>query len=307
MAATDTYLKTRQVADALGVSVSSIKRWVDSGVLEATRTQGRHRLVSLSSALEFARRVKLPAEGLLHLSADSIDARSDAEVREALLVALKAGDAGEARRLLISAYRSDRRGDGLADRIVQPVLATVGHAWMLGSWDVYEEHLATQIIILAVNELIARVSSDPVEGRPLALGGSIEGDHYALPGLLGELVLREVGWDVRNLGYNLPLRSFARAIRDHKPGLVFLPVGHVADREAFLRDYAFFYEAATLSGSAVILGGRALDPELRSKLIYASFGDRMVHLAEFARRLLPPARPIVETEAGHPSSSPNLD
>ena len=42
-------------------------------------------------------------------------------------------------------------------------------------------------------------------------------------------------------------------------------------------------------GAAVILGGRAFDPELRSRLMYASFGDRMAHLAEFARRMLPVA------------------
>ena len=37
-------------------------------------------------------------------------------------------------------------------------------------------------------------------------------------------------------------------------------------------------------GAAVILGGEALNTQLRSQLIYSAFGDRMIHMAEFARR-----------------------
>ncbi len=307
MVATETYLKTRQVADGLGVSVSTIKRWVDSGAMEATRTMGRHRLVLLSGALEFARRENFSLAGLLSLSASPNDRETDQQVQADLLDALKKGATGEACRLIFSAHQSGRGADGLADRVIQPVMAAIGRAWMVGSCDIYQERQATQIITLALNELVNRSSRAMVNNRPLALGASIEGDHYCLPGILGELVLREVGWDIRNLGCNLPLRSFARAIRDHKPRLAYLPVSHLADRSEFLRDYAYVYEAATLADSAIILGGRALDRDLRSKLIHASFGDRMVHLAEFARRLLSPKRRSAEAELDRPRTSPTLD
>ena len=55
-----THLKTQQVARALGVSVSTIKRWVDTGELGATRTVGKHRLIPVAEAVQFARDRGLP-------------------------------------------------------------------------------------------------------------------------------------------------------------------------------------------------------------------------------------------------------
>jgi hypothetical protein len=54
-----------------------------------------------------------------------------------------------------------------------------------------------------------------------------------------------------------------------------------------VREYRFFQDSAAAVGAAVIGGGQALGPELRSKLVFAGHGDRMAHLAEFARLLSP--------------------
>ena len=103
--------------------------------------------------------------------------------------------------------------------------------------------------------------------------------------LLAELVLREVGWAVRNLGMNLPLRSLAQATIRYQPRLVFLSVNFLRDSEQFIREYMSFYETASWFRVAVIVGGQALGPDIRTRLAYTAFGDRMINLAEFARHL----------------------
>ena len=298
MTGPDTFLRTQQVADALGVGVSTVKRWVDAGSIEATRTEGRHRLVRLSSALRFARGRRFPVEGLLSLTGagETPAAPADETTRDRLVDLLQRGRSREAAVLIDAACRASGPA-AMADDLIRPAMERIGHGWMVGSWDVYEEHQATQVVASALAERIGRLAgSGPVAGRPLALGAAAEGDAYTLPGLLGELVLRDVGWEVRNLGANLPLRSLAAATRDYRPGLVYLTVSHLPDRARFLHEYTFFYESASRVGAAIILGGRALDPDLRSRLVYASFGDRMAHLAEFGRRLLPSASPIDQPE-----------
>ena len=282
-------LKTQQVADVLGVSVSTAKRWIDSGALRASRTVGRHRLVEWTEVLAFARRQGLSASMLPPGDDAAGEPVVDDRTRDALAEALASGDSTRAKAIVHAAYAADPDAVSLADDLVRPVMERIGHGWEAGSVEIYQEHHASQSVQAAITELIERLTRARPRGSPLALGATPEGDLYTLSLLLGELLLREAGWDVRNLGPNLPLRSLSRAVVKYRPRLVFLSVNRLDDAERFVEAYRPFHQAASSVDAAVVLGGRALGPDLRPRLIYASFGERMAHLAEFAKRLAPPA------------------
>ncbi|GAC1474076.1 MAG: excisionase family DNA-binding protein [Isosphaeraceae bacterium] len=282
------YLRTQQVAETLQVSVSTIKRWVDAGAIRATRTVGKHRLIPLEEVIRLAGDLGLPREGLEGLFPErqqggEIDDRD----REALAESLRLGDAGRARRVIRSVVASGCGAVALADWLIRPVMERIGQSWMVGTLDVYQEHQASQIVASVVTELNERLARGARNSGPLALGAATEGDPYSLPLLLSELALRELGWEVRNLGVNLPLRSLANAALHYRPRLIFLSVNHLEDATRFIEEYRWFQQATTFAGAAVVVGGRALGHELRSGLVHASFADRMVHLVEFVRRLAP--------------------
>ncbi len=291
MIPTEPYLKTQQVADELGVSVSTVKRWVDSGTIRAARTVGKHRLIPLSEAVRLAKE-----QGLSESRIEGMEGIASDRPVDLLESLLRDGRVQDAIKLIHSLYSSGHAAVELADRIICPVMGRIGHGWMTGSLDVYQEHEATQTVTSAIRRLIDRVALRQVNNGPLALGATTEGDPYVLAGLLCELVLREQGWQVRNLGINLPLRSLAQATARHRPRLVFISVNYLRDPDQFIREYQSFYECAAAVGAAVIVGGQALGPELRSRLVYAGFGDRMAHLAEFAREISPPV-PSVSGDA----------
>ena len=63
------FLSTAQVAEALGIGVSTVKRWVEDGILPATKTAGGHRKLLLADVLEAARQNDLPVRDLAPLTA----------------------------------------------------------------------------------------------------------------------------------------------------------------------------------------------------------------------------------------------
>ena len=275
------YLSPIEVACALGVSESTVKRWVDTQRLTACRTAGGHRRILAGDVVELVRREKLSLN-LTALRAELPPVpTSTGELADRLHAALGAGDADEVRSLILDAGIPI---PALADEVVSPVMARIGHGWSVGEIDVYHEHRATQLCHAALSSLAARMSAtNPVaDNRPLALGGGPEGDHYLLANLLIGMALHEVGWRVENLGPNTPFRSLRQAALDLRPRLVWLSCSHIADPEAFLRDYEEFYRHAERAGVAVSIGGRAISESMRRRMTFTHFGDRIGHLAAYA-------------------------
>ena len=301
VADTETLLRTRQAARVLGVSVSTVKRWVDAGELRACRTVGRHRLISASEVLRFAQSRDLPA-------ADPVARFAGGGGAEALAAALEGGRAGEAQTIIAATYREGGDAAELADELIRPAMERIGHGWEAGHLDVFQEHRATRIVESALLGLIHRAPPSSRPEAPLALGASVEGDPYTLPGLLAELTLRERGWEAINLGPSLPLASLARALRALRPRLAWLSANYLADPDRFLAEFRPVCRAAGEAGVAVVVGGQAFTPDLRDRLLPADFAGRMGQLRDLAGRLHAnrpdpgpgmPDRPI-ETSGVHP-------
>src|SRR5438067_973177 len=130
--ASSRYLSTAETADALGVSVSTVKRWVDEGVLPAHRTAGGHRKLLRAEVLALARRGELPRGDL---AAGAVPADRDAEpgsIAAPLEDALLRGDGEQVRALVRRAYDAGMPIEMLADRVISPAMAKVGHDWESG-------------------------------------------------------------------------------------------------------------------------------------------------------------------------------
>lgn len=280
------YVSPVQVARALGVSESTVKRWVDTNRLAAHRTVGGHRRILVQDVVELVRREKLPHLELTALQ--EADPLSISELAEEFQGALLAGNSDEVRYLILDAHQAGHSISTLADQVISPVMACVGHGWFSGEVDIYHEHRATQLCLSPLLALEARIqAAHPVtDDTPLALGGGPEGDHYILANLLVAMALREIGWRVQNIGPNTPFDSLRRAMTDLRPRLVWLSCSHIADVQSFLHEYEAFYKHAERARVAVAVGGRAIDEPLRRRMTFTHFGDHIGHLTAYASQLL---------------------
>jgi excisionase family DNA binding protein len=297
------YLSTAQVARALGVGVSTVKRWVDDGILPAHKTAGGHRKLLLADVLRLVREGDFPRLDLSSLEVVA-EAHGGADAKGlslALLTALKRGERDAVRSLIHGAYRSGVAVETLADAVIAPAMNRLGHEWETGRIEVLHEHRGTQVCASALYELKAVLEAQASPDRPLAVGGSPEHDHYILANLLAEMVLLDVGWRVIGLGPHTPMRSFRQALTELRPRLLWISVSQLVDRDRFLAEYRPLYQEAERAGVAVAVGGRALVDSVRSVMSYTCYGDGLRHLAAFARsyqRL--PRRP----GRGRPSPGP---
>ena len=276
----------KQVARAIGVSESSVKRWCDQGLLSTQYTAGGHRRIAASTVIEFLKSSARPVIEPEAIGLPATIGQTDRVLQRAakqFLEALLAGDEAICRRVLIDLRLAQHSVSAICDQIIAPVFQQIGALWECGSAEVYQERRGCELTLRVLQDFRGLLPLPPGDA-PLALGGAPEGDQYNLATSLVELVLREHGWRAVSLGDNLPLATLRAAIRDHRPRLFWLSASHLPEPNKFLSEYEALF-AEFEASVAIVVGGRALVPEIRQKMRYSAFCDNMNHLEAFARTL----------------------
>lgn len=295
------YLSTKELALAIGVSESSIKRWADLGSLRVQKTVGGHRRIAAPEAIRFLRESRTPLVrpeifGMPPLAAAvAPDPDAAASRLEALLVA---GDASGALSLLIGLYL---QGQSLAEVIDGPLcqaLQHIGGMWVRTARGIFVEHQAMDIAAQALRQLATLL---PVAEGPLAFGGAPAGDPYSLPTLAVATVLTGEGFRTRNLGPNLPLSCLAAAVGELQPKLVWVSVSAPLS-PAGQREFGCLLAAVEQAGGALLLGGRRVEEIPGAVRERAFVGQSLGELVAWTRGWrAATGRPLVP--AGVPSST----
>lgn len=285
-------LSPKQVARAIGVSESSLKRWCDRGLLRMVKTAGGHRRLSRADVLEFVRESgrELAQPEVLGLpAAVGQGTRVLQTASEQLAEALERNDETIARQIVLDLHLQHHRIAVICDDVIAPAFHRIGERWECGSVDVYQERCACEITIRILHELSHLLP--PVTTGKRALGATCEGDIYQVPNCTVALVLKQAGVHARSLGCNLPFDSLVAALTAHRPDLFWLSVSYISEEDRFLEQFHRLYQAASQHGVALVVGGRGLTDDLRRKMQYTVFADTLQHLESYlgvpAAKVLP--------------------
>jgi methanogenic corrinoid protein MtbC1 len=197
-----------------------------------------------------------------------------------MLGALLRGDEASVRQIGFDLIASRRQMSEICDDVLAPTFQEIGRQWGCGEIAVYQERRACEIALRLIQEF--RKTIDVSRSAPKAIGGTLRGDHYALPTAIVELVLRENGWKATSLGCNLPIETLRQAVTELKPRLLWISISHVESELELMADLRELDEK-TNHGCPVIVGGQAC-PTLafHPRLVRL---DSMRRLAEYVQTL----------------------
>jgi len=303
----NSHLSPKDLALVIGVSESSLKRWVDEGRLEAARTVGGHRRIAMHDAVRFIREtgamvVRPDLLGMPDLTDGPVTTVANGGAETALQSALQAGKAVQARGIILAQYLDSRSVAGVCDGLITHAMHRIGELWRHSEQGITIEHRALGICIEAMHQIRQLLPPAP-ESAPVAVGGALESDPYTLPTLMAATCCLEMGIRDINLGPDTPVDSLLDAARTSKARFIWLSVSVVGEKVNLVERIQRLAEGAAAIGASVLLGGRAvyglsLPPMKSTHMIHS-----MAELGSFARSALagtPPARSASNGAVGSP-------
>lgn len=200
------------------VQLQSIRKLLDTGLRPG-------KIVGLeNNELEELLRQHRSKKAELLSRTKPVPVRTDAFELAAFLKALKEQDPGTLRHLLMHAQAKM----GLASfviNLVGPLTTAVGEAWAQGRFEIYEEHLYTEIITGVLHQAIASLASG---GSAASLAGprvlltTLPDEQHGLGLLMVEVMLTLEGCRCVSLGTQTPICNIVRAAQAHQVDIVAL-------------------------------------------------------------------------------------
>jgi excisionase family DNA binding protein len=198
----DSDLTLHEAAELLGVHYMTAYRYVRLGVLPARKVGGTWH-VDPADIAAFRATAAVVSEG----------SRRRAPWAARLESRLVAGDAGGAWGVVEAALTAGSELDEIYLDVITPAMRSIGHRWEAGELDIAVEHRATGIAFRLLGRLGPRFARRGRSRGTVLLGAPV-GERHSLPvAMLGDL-LRGEGWEVSDLGADIPVASFVRAARE---------------------------------------------------------------------------------------------
>jgi methanogenic corrinoid protein MtbC1 len=167
--------------------------------------------------------------------------------------------------------------------VLSPALTSIGTRWASGEIDVAVEHRASGIAMRIIGRLGPRFARRGRTRGTIVLG-TPPGDHHSLPVALLADLLRAAGWEVHDLGADVPIADFVR-VASATPRLVAVGVSVMAaECLDSARDAVASLRAVLPPAVPVLVGGLAVPGEAEARGLgadaWASDGRRVVELVD---------------------------
>ncbi len=273
---TDVDITLHQAAEQLGVHYMTVYRYVRLGILPAHKdgTGWRIKPTDLAS-LERPSAESAPRSGA--------GRRRQAPWAERFEARLIDGDSRGAWGVVEAALASGTELDEVYLDVMAPALRSIGDRWANGEIDIAAEHRASGIAMRIIGRLGPRFARRG-RSRGTVVLGTPPGERHSLPVAMLSDLIRAGGFEVSDLGCDLPPEGFAVAARQ-TPRLVAVGVSVTAPEALVATAETVAVLKAELGPDIpVLVGGGAIQDADHAAALgadwYASDGTAVVELLD---------------------------
>ncbi|MFC7420537.1 B12-binding domain-containing protein [Iodobacter arcticus] len=167
---------------------------------------------------------------------------------------LVAGNVRETHELLHQAYLDGAEYLDITTHLLQPSMYQVGHLWQQNRISVAQEHLATAIVQNELTQAFSIADFSPPNGKR-ALFACVEGNLHSIGIRMVADSFELAGWEVQQLGANLPITALLSQISAWHPELVGLSVSQAQHLETLRRTIAAIHGEFGEHRPQIMIGG----------------------------------------------------
>ena len=159
---------------------------------------------------------------------------------------LKGGD------VLFERFQQKLIPEELIEKVIAPALTETGERWFRRRCAIYQERCATGYLRRKLDAMIDLARKENTQPGTSVIVGAVQGERHEGGLLVINFLLEKAGWRVVNLGVDLPVSEFARAVEQLKPDA--LAISFVLSRNVNKR----FEELSRINHLPIFVGGRSI-------------------------------------------------
>ncbi|MBT4369247.1 MAG: helix-turn-helix domain-containing protein [Candidatus Marinimicrobia bacterium] len=258
------YLNSKEVASIMGVNVSTIKRWTDSGKLDCYQTVGGHRKFLLSHVKNFLKEKinqKLKVNIIQYLNkgekelVQRID-RIDYKYLRNYLFQLGLQQGVDSihdviNSLLIKGEPQYR----IYDELILNVLNRIGDLWSNNKLSIEDEHTMTETIRNVMYRIHSEISKNNVKIPKKVICMTLTNDEHEIPLVMIQSILDEINIPSTNLGPNIPAPEIESKIQVVNPTHLIISSNYVLDTDTFNSEISQLLQICHKNDIEILIGG----------------------------------------------------
>jgi excisionase family DNA binding protein len=262
------YLNSKEVASIMGVNVSTIKRWTDSGKLDCYQTVGGHRKFLLSHLKNFLNdkiNQKLKVNIIQYLNkgekelVQRIDRIDYKYLRDYLFQLSLQQSVDSIHDVINSLLIKGEPQYRIYDELILNVLNRIGDLWLNNKLSIADEHTMTETIRNVMYRIHSEISKNNVKRPKKVICMTLTNDEHEIPLVMIQSILDEINIPTTNLGPNIPVPEIESKIQVVNPTHLIISSNYVLDTDTFNSEITQLLQICHKNDIQILIGGSGND------------------------------------------------